>query len=146
MDKFKAKIKAAASIGSVIENAHDGRDEAPLSGHRAAKQNRSGKYRRYDVSFATPSGENDVRIFTGELTVWVSSSGRSFLKEVSNRQFDRKVRNALNEARYAPAPAIANVSAQLPGLSSNIPPSGEMSSPGAGNTGHTAPGDADGSQ
>ena len=93
---FKAKAKAAAAVGSIIENATGGRDEGVKAGH--SKERKGGVYRRYDVIFGLPAGIEDVKVYTGKLVVWCPNNKKKTFYDITNIKFDRKVRNAANAA------------------------------------------------
>ena len=93
---FKAKAKAVAAVGSIVENARSGRDENVKAGHSKEKQN--GIYRRYDVEFGLPSGINEIKVYTGELLVWVPEKKNSTFYDITNIKLNRKVRDTANAA------------------------------------------------
>ena len=131
---FKAKAKCVAAIGSIIENARNGRKENATEGHSQAAKNK--KFRRYDVEFALPSGEKDVKVYTGELVVLLGKEGKTgTFYDITNIKYDRKAGNPL--IRETPTGALPEEEGQLRThlpVGSNLPSSAENASGGTGKT------------
>ena len=124
---FKAKAKAVAAVGSIIENASGGQEETTKVGH--SKENKKGMFRRYDVEFGLPSGTSEVKVYTGELIVWVPETGKSTFYDITHIKFSRKVRDTTNVADST-GPRFENEETphQLPAADNNIPQNPENAS------------------
>ena len=116
---FKAKAKAVAAVGRIVENAVDGKNEPVVPGH--SKQHRSGLYRRYNVEFGLLSGTSEIKVYTGELVVWIPEKGKNKFYDITNITFSRKVRDTANAAdSTGPHLEDGDAPHQLPANAHNI--------------------------
>lgn len=78
---FKAKAKSVAAVGSIIENARNGRKENATEGHSKAVKNK--KFGRYDIEFALPSAKRTQKYIPASLWFCLAKKGKQVLFTIS---------------------------------------------------------------